>query len=189
MNKAQQRFGEPKTMIKAKVVPAMDAVVQEFICHAPFAVMATSNSDGDCDASPKGGRPGFVKVLDDKRLLVPDISGNKLFQSYENLETNPKVGLVFMIPGCNMTVRVNGRVRVLSADEFEQEGITAEVFDPDERAKTLQALCVDVDEVYPHCPRAFRFSRLWDIEQISENERERSDQFWFSKWSAQRADG
>jgi len=188
MNKAQQSFGEPKNMIKAKIVSAMDEVVQEFIRSAPFAVMATSNAAGDCDASPKGGRPGFVKVLDERRLLIPDISGNKLFQSYENLESNPRVGLIFMIPGCGMTVRVNGRVRVLSPEEFQQEGISAEVFDPDERAETLQALCVDIDEVYPHCPRAFRFSRLWDVEQIAENERERSEQFWFKKWSANRAD-
>jgi predicted pyridoxine 5'-phosphate oxidase superfamily flavin-nucleotide-binding protein len=104
MNTAQRKFGEPHPLIAANVLPGMNAAIQEFIRNAPFAVMATSNKDGDCDASPRGGTPGFVKVLDNKTLLIPDICGNKLFNSSANIETNPKLGLVFIIPGCRLPV-------------------------------------------------------------------------------------
>ena len=80
--------------------------------------MATSNGQGDCDASPKGGMPGFVKVLNDKQLFIPDVAGNKLFHGYGNIETNPKAGFIFFIPGHNQTVRVNGKVRVVDGPEL-----------------------------------------------------------------------
>ncbi len=129
--------------------------------------MATSSAKGDCDASPKGGMPGFVKVLNDKQLFIPDVAGNKLFHGYSNVETNPQVGLVFFIPGHNNTVRINGRVRVI--DRAELNGTKLEVFNPDEKAEVLQGLLLDVDESYSHCPRALKFSRLWDVDEISKN--------------------
>jgi PPOX class probable FMN-dependent enzyme len=183
MNKAQRQFGEPNKFIRAKVKSSMDPVLQEFISSAPFAVMATSNTNGDCDASPKGGEPGFVKVLDEKSLLIPDFSGNKLFQSYENIEGNPKVGLIFMIPGCGLTVRVNGRVRIIAAEELQSNGSYAGVLDSVEEKDTQQALLLDVEEAYPHCPRAFGFSKLWDTERIRQNRASRPEEFWFKKWS------
>jgi PPOX class probable FMN-dependent enzyme len=187
MNRAQQKFGEPSKFIKTKVKPHMDPVVQEFIRSAPFAVIASCNANGDCDASPKGGDPGFIKVLDEKSLLIPDFSGNKLFQSYENIEANPKVGLIFLIPGCGLTVRVNGRVRVVVKEELRSnEGFAAQ-FDLGEEKDTQQALFLDVEEAYPHCPRAFAFSGLWDTGIIEQNRTARSDQFWFDKWSKVKA--
>ena len=183
MNIAQTKHGEPHPAIEAKVLPVMDAVVQEFVQSASFVVMATSNANGDCDASPKGGQPGFVKVLDETTLILPDIAGNKLFQSYENIESNPKLGLIFMIPGCGLTVRVNGRAGVVDQGELRQMGIEGEIFDPDDKAETLQALRVQVDEVYPHCPRAFRFSRLWDTDVIAGNARDKSDRYWYQRWA------
>ena len=122
MNAAQQKFGDPKETTTKKVLPFMNAMVQDFIRSAPFAVLATASADGDCDASPKGGHPGFVKVLDDTRLVIPDIVGNNLFQSYENIETNPHAGLFFTIPGCAWTVRVNGRASVVGKDEGPMTG-------------------------------------------------------------------
>ena len=83
-----EKFGEPSELVRKKVKPEMDAMVRDFIAHAPFAVLATANAAGDCDASPRGGTPGFFKVLDNKRLVIPDIAGNKLFQSFENIESN-----------------------------------------------------------------------------------------------------
>ena len=108
MNQSQERFGTPKESTQQKISGHLNSMVQEFIESAPFAVLATSNADGDCDASPKGGHPGFIKVLDEKRLLVPDIAGNKLFQSYENVESNPRAALVFMIPGCDWFTFLSG---------------------------------------------------------------------------------
>jgi len=161
LNQAQQQFGAPHPAIEQKIKSTMDPVVQEFIRSAPFIVMATSDSDGNCDASPRGGRPGFVKIIDERTLLLPDLSGNKLFQSYENIETNPKVGLIFMIPGCGLTVRANGHAVVMDREQLERE----------------------IDEVYPHCPRAFRFSGLWDIEIIGANSETKSDQYWYQQWA------
>ena len=184
MNKAQQKFGQPSAFIKAKPTNSvMDPVVQEFISKSPFAVLSTSNVHGDCDASPKGGQPGFVKVLDQSTLLIPDVAGNKLFQSYENIETNPKAALIFMIPGCGLTVRVNGRVRTVGREDVELRNIDAEVFSPDANAKILQGLILEVDEVYPHCPRAFAFSSLWDVDTIQRNLETSSEKHWFKKWS------
>jgi predicted pyridoxine 5'-phosphate oxidase superfamily flavin-nucleotide-binding protein len=195
MNLAQQKHGDPHPAINAKIKPVMDTVVQHFIQSAPFIVMATSNANGDCDASPKGGRPGFVKVLDERTLLLPDIAGNKLFQSYENIESNPKAGLIFMIPGCGVTVRVNGRVSVIDQEALQSMGVAGEIsegvfkeiaeeiFNPDEKAATLQALRLEVDEVYPHCPRAFKFSRLWDTEITQSNADNQSDQYWYQQWA------
>jgi uncharacterized protein len=166
-NKYQNKFGYPAERIKGKVRPVMAAWIQDFIRHSPFCVLATSNADGDCDASPKGGKPGFVKVLNDKQLFVPDVAGNKLFHGYGNIESNSKAGLIFFIPGHNSTVRVNGSVRVI--DRSELPNVQLEVHDPDEKAEVLQGLLLDVEESYSHCPRALKFSRLWDVEEISKN--------------------
>ncbi|MFK7894661.1 MAG: pyridoxamine 5'-phosphate oxidase family protein [Myxococcota bacterium] len=182
MNEAQKKFGEPIEIVQEKVFPEMDGMVQDFIRQAPFVVLATANAGGDCDASPKGGRPGFVRVVDEKHLVVPDIAGNKLFQSFENLETNPKVGLLFLLPGCDWTVRVNGRVSILEAEKGRLSGVAPEVFDPDDNTRVLQGLLVEVDEALAHCPRAFTFSKLWDTERISAARSDDPNRYWLGRW-------
>ena len=182
MNQAQQRFGTPNEKVKQKIFGHLNPMIQEFIEHAPFAVLATANEDGECDASPKGGNPGFVKVLDEKHLLVPDIAGNKLFQSYENVESNPHAGLVFLIPGCDWTVRVNGRVRVVDTSQPELDGIAPEVLWQDDNTKVLQGLMIEVSEAYAHCPRAFLFSKLWDAERIETTRAGKGNQYWFKRY-------
>jgi predicted pyridoxine 5'-phosphate oxidase superfamily flavin-nucleotide-binding protein len=166
-NKYQDKFGSPAERTKGKVKPLMAAWIQDFIRHSPFCVLATSNADGDCDASPKGGMPGFVKVLNDTQLFIPDVAGNKLFHGYGNIESNSKAGLIFFIPGHNSTVRVNGRVRVIERSELRD--VSLEVHHPDEKAEILQGLLLDIDEAYSHCPRALKFSNLWDVAEISKN--------------------
>jgi uncharacterized protein len=165
--KYQAKFGYPVERTAGKVRSHMAPWIQDFIRHSPFCVMATSNAAGDCDASPKGGTPGFVKIINDKQLFIPDVAGNKLFHGYGNLETNPRVGLIFLIPGHNSTVRINGRVAVVDRSELSDAKL--EVFDPDEKAEVLQGLLLDVEESYSHCPRALKFSRLWDVDEISKN--------------------
>ncbi|QEY15714.1 pyridoxamine 5'-phosphate oxidase family protein [Cellvibrio sp. KY-GH-1] len=169
MNQSQELFGTPSEKAATKVRPYMVDWVQSFIKNSPFMVMATSNYNGDCDASPKGGLPGFVKVISEKLLLIPDVAGNKLFQSYENFETNSKVGLIFFIPGVNSSARVNGSIRILRKSDPEFEKIALEVYNPDEKAKILQAILVDVHESYSQCPRALAFSKLWSTETIIAN--------------------
>jgi predicted pyridoxine 5'-phosphate oxidase superfamily flavin-nucleotide-binding protein len=182
MNRAQQRFGEPSGIVLKKVAPFLDAMVQDFIRQAPFAVLATADAEGNCDASPKGGRPGFVKVLDEKRLLVPDIAGNKLFHSYSNLESNPKAALVFLIPGCDWTVRVSGRVSVVVPGDRDLAGLSPEVLASDDNTRVLQALLLDVVEAYAHCPRAFTFSGLWDPERIAETRAGDPNRYWYARF-------
>ena len=165
--KYQDKFGYPVERTAGKVRSHMAPWIQEFIRHSPFCVIATSNAAGDCDASPKGGTPGFVKILNDKQLFIPDVAGNKLFHGYENIDQNPKVGLIFLIPGHNSTVRINGRVTVVDRSQLSDAKL--EVFDPDEKAEVLQGLLLDVEESYSHCPRALKFSRLWDVGEISRN--------------------
>jgi len=178
MNESQEIFGEPNDGPKNKVRSFMVPWVIEFIQNSPFLVMSSSNAKGDCDASPKGGKPGFVKVIDDKTLLIPDVAGNKLFQSYENFESNPKVGLMFLIPAITAVARVNGKVDVIRKGQENFDALTLDVFSPDENAKLLQAIVVHVDESYSHCPRAIGFSKLWDTQTIEANKQASPIQKW-----------
>ena len=152
-----------------KVKDHLEPYVRAFIEHAPFAVMSSSNAQGDCDASPKGGLPGFVKVIDERTLLIPDVGGNRLFQSYQNFESNPKAGFLFMIPGMDVTARVNGRVRVVEQTDLDAMGVRPEVLNPDGNAGLVQGLLLDIDEAYFHCPRSFQFAELWNEKTIAMN--------------------
>jgi hypothetical protein len=189
MNLAQRKFGEPKESTVKKVEPRMNAMVQDFIRSAPFAVLATSSSEGDCDASPKGGQPGFIKVLDEQRLVIPDIAGNKLFQSYENVESNGKAGLVFLIPGCDWTVRVNGSARPIDVKDDVLGGAAPEVLWEDDNTRVLQGLLIEVSEAYAHCPRAFLFSKLWETDRIEAAQKDDANRYWFGRWRETRDAG
>ena len=162
-------YGAPSDRAVAKLKTHLPPYVQEFIQNAPFAIMATTGEDGRCDASPKGGKPGFVKVLDEKHILFPDVAGNRLFQSYQNIETNPYIGLIFFIPGMNDTVRVNGKVTVVTKEELELQNIELSLYEIDDNSKHLQGMLIEVEEAYGHCPRALNFSHLWDPEEIAKN--------------------
>jgi hypothetical protein len=187
MNRAQEKFGEPIEIVRKKVEASMNAMIQDFIRQAPFAVLATADEEGRCDASPKGGRAGFIRVLDEKHLILPDIAGNNLFQSYGNLETNPNAGLVFLIPGCDWTVRVNGSVSLLDAEAGKLEGFAPEVFDPDDNTRVIQGILLEVEEAYMHCPRAFTFSKLWNTPQIEKTVAQHPNKYWLGRWREEMA--
>ena len=163
-------YGAPSDRAVAKLKTHLTPYVQEFIKLSPFAVLASADSEGNCDASPKGGKPGFVSIVDEHHLLFPDVAGNKLFQSYQNLEANPSVGLIFMIPGINETVRVNGKATIVGKEEMDRRHIQVALHDPDDRSHHLQGILIEVEEAYGHCPRAFKFSKLWDTEEIAANQ-------------------
>ena len=160
-NRFTRQFGFPKKRPATKVKAYMSDKEREFIRESPFLVMATSAADGTCDASPKGGKSGFVKVLDETRLLIPDVAGNRLFQSYLNMTDNPHVGLIFFIPGITDTVRVNGKSEFVTKEELNSLEIELEVHNPDDNSKVQQGILVTVEEAYGHCPRALNFSKLW----------------------------
>lgn len=165
----RSELGGPHPAAAKKVKDHLEPYLQAFIRRSPFVVLASSSADGDCDASPKGGRPGFIKVVDERTLLIPDVGGNRLFQSFQNFESNPKAGLVFMIPGMEVTVRVNGRVRLVEPAELEVMALEPEVQWSDENSRLIQGLLLTVDEAYFHCPRSFKFADLWNAATIEAN--------------------
>ena len=163
------QFGAPSERAVKKLKGHLTPWVQEFVSAAPFVVMATADADGRCDASPKGGKPGFVKVIDDRRLLFPDVAGNRLFQSYQNIEDSPYVGLIFFIPGVNDTVRVNGKASIVNKDELDRQNIELSLYETDDNSRHLQGMLIEVEEAYSHCPRALKFSKLWDADEVATN--------------------
>ncbi len=166
VNEFTSQFGFPNERAGTKVKEFMSGPVQEFIAQSSFLVMASSNAQGKCDASPKGGKPGFVRVLDDRHLLVPDVAGNKLFQSYLNMAENPSVGIVFFIPGLTDVVRVNGSVTMVGRDDLDRHKVEDSMYNPDGDRGVQQGIIVEVEEAYGHCPRALSYSDFWNLEEI-----------------------
>ena len=168
--KFNDQFGEPSERAVDKLKGHLTPWVQEFVRNAPFAVMATTDADGHCDASPKGGKPGFVRVIDETHLLFPDVAGNRLFQSYRNILDNPHVGLIFFIPGINDTVRVNGKATIVTKEDLDRQNVELSLYELDDNSKHLQGMLIEVEEAYGHCPRALKFSKLWDSGEIARNQ-------------------
>ena len=148
-------YGEPNEVVRNKVVAALDEHSRRVIARSPFVFIGTTNAAGAGDVSPKGDAPGFVRVLDDITLVIPDRSGNRHLDTLRNILENPNVGLLFIIHGMEETLRVNGRAfLVRDADvlaSLEMQG-----------KRPLAAIVVQVDEAYLHCARSFKRARLWD---------------------------
>lgn len=138
-----------------KVLPRLDAHCRHFITLSPFLVLASADRDGRVDASPRGDPPGFVSILDDSTLLLPDRPGNNRVDSFANILEAPGVGLIFFVPGIDETLRVNGTGRVVTdADALHSSAVAGKV--------PRTGLLVTVEEVFFHCAKALRRSRLWD---------------------------
>lgn len=157
VSELEARFGQPKHTSVAKESPAMTPLEQEFVRQSPFYLLATSAADGSCDVSPRGDPAGAVEVIDAHTLVLPDRVGNKRVDSLRNIVENPHVGLLFLVPGANETLRINGTA-VLSTHPPLLEALTMR-----NRPAEL-AIIVHTTAVYMHCARAFRRSRLWDPE-------------------------
>jgi PPOX class probable FMN-dependent enzyme len=138
-----------------KQIDHLDPHCRDFIARSPFFLLATANSAGDCDASPRGGPPGFVHVLDERRLVVPEYPGNRRADSHRNLLENPRAAMLFAIPGLRETLRVAGRA-CITRDEDLLGGMGV-----DGRAPRL-GIGLEVEEAFIHCAKAFIRSSLWD---------------------------
>src|SRR6266436_9049756 len=150
-------LGEPNPMTPKKLLHVLDEMAIDFIQRSPFLVLGTADADGNQDASPKGDGPGFVVVENENTLLIPDRRGNKLLFSLQNILVNPHVGIIFLIPGTDETLRVNGIVE-LTADPALLERLSA-------RGTPAQlAMRVTVRECFFHCAKAFIRSQLWKPE-------------------------
>ena len=148
-------YGRPGERAVAKERPALNADCRAFIAHSPFLVMGTAGADGRCDVSPKGDAPGFVQVLDEHHLAIPDRLGNNRLDGMRNIVENGHVGLIFLIPGREDTLRVNGRARIVR-DEALLERLAVNGKRP------VTALVVEVEQAFMHCARAFKRAGLWE---------------------------
>ncbi len=148
-------FGEPSERAVLKCHSSLDEHSRAFIKASPFVLLATSNAAGQCDVSPKGDAPGFVLVLDDTHLVVPDRPGNNRTDGLTNVLDNPHVGIIFLVPGRGDTLRVNGRASIIRDEE-----ILSRLAVQGKLPKV--ALGVEVEEAYLHCPKAFIRSSLWN---------------------------
>ena len=147
-------YARPSERVLRKEIDHIDAVGRAFIAASPFLVLATGSSQG-LDCSPKGDTPGFVQVEEDGRtLLIPDRRGNNRIDSLKNLMEDPRIGLIFFVPGANETYRVNGRARI-SADPALTRRFAVEGKEP------ATVVVVSVEQAFQHCPKALVRSDLW----------------------------
>jgi uncharacterized protein len=145
------------TLAAQKSLTALDPHAMEFIRRSPFLTIGTQNRDGRADVSPRGDPAGFVKVLDERTLAIPDRPGNNRLDTLSNILANPNVGLLFLVPGFDDTLRLNGTATLSNDPDLLQSMAV------NDRVPTL-AIVVTVAEVFLHCAKAFRRSRLWDPE-------------------------
>jgi PPOX class probable FMN-dependent enzyme len=149
-------IGHPSDMVQRKELSTLDVHARAFLACSPLAMMATSGG-GSCDVSPRGDGPGFVEVLDDRRIAVPERPGNRRSDSVRNILVNPGIGLLFLVPGVEETLRVNGRAEVVQdAPWFDRMVVRGK--------RPVMAILVEIAEVYFHCPKPFRRAQLWEQE-------------------------
>ncbi len=150
--------GEPAPLIREKIADRLNPLTRQFIERSPFVVVASGRPDGGLDVSPRGDPAGFVRILDERTLLLPDRPGNKLADTLTNLLADDRIALLFLIPGVNDTFRVNGRARIVDDPELlaasEVEGKVPQL-----------GILVQVEEAYTQCPKAFLRSELWNPER------------------------
>ncbi|QIB32814.1 pyridoxamine 5'-phosphate oxidase family protein [Ancylobacter pratisalsi] len=148
-------YAEPRDRSRRKVLPALDGHCRRFIGLSPLVMMASFGASARADVTPRGDAPGFVHVEDERTLLIPDRPGNNRLDSLTNLLANPAVGLLFLIPGVDETLRVNGTAAI-----HDDEDLTA-LFEIEGRRPTT-VLRVAVEEAYLHCAKAFMRSHAWE---------------------------
>jgi PPOX class probable FMN-dependent enzyme len=147
--------GQPQQRALDKEISAIDEVSRRFIAHAPFVFVASSGEEGMIDISPKGDPAGFVEVLDEHTLAIPDRLGNRRLDTFHNVLLNPNVGLIFVIPGITYTLRVSGKAIIVRDAELRAR-MAVNRKEPD------HILVVGVTNVYSHCPKCMIRSGLWE---------------------------
>lgn len=147
--------GQPNEAVAKKVMPRLSEAQMDWLSHSPLGFVATMDADGNVDVSPKGDPPGFVHIVDDSTIAIPERPGNKRVDGYLNVLQRPRVGTLFLIPGRGDTLRINGAARILAdADYFDDMAIKGK--------RPILALEIDIEEVFFHCAKAFLRSDAWD---------------------------
>ena len=144
----------PDSGVVRKELQFIDFHARRFIAKSPFALLSTAGASGRCDVSPRGDGPGFVRVLDERTLIIPDRPGNRRMDSMENIIENPHAGLLFLVPNVEETLRVNGQATIV------QDHDLLEPMAMKGKAPTL-GVVIEVEELFFHCARAFRRAQLW----------------------------
>src|SRR5215475_5359766 len=150
--------GLPSDLVVAKIADRLNPLTRQFIERSPFVCVATASPDGGLDVSPRGDPAGFVRILDERTLLIPDRPGNRIADTLTNLLVDPRIALLFLIPGVGDTFRVNGRAEIVE---------DAELLAASEVGGKIPklGLVVRVEEAYTQCPKAFIRSDLWNAER------------------------
>jgi uncharacterized protein len=148
-------YDEPMERAVRKDIGRIDEMCRRLIAAAPMLFIATYSKDGQADVSPRGGPPGFVTVLDEQRLAIPDATGNRRLDTLENVVESGRAAVIFVIPGRDTTLRVNGPAQVTADPE-----LLGEIHAVGKPPRT--AIVLEAEEVYAHCPKAFVRSKLWD---------------------------
>ncbi|WP_138752477.1 MSMEG_1061 family FMN-dependent PPOX-type flavoprotein [Paenibacillus sinopodophylli] len=155
--------GTPHEAVVKKSVSRMEDHIRHFLSLSPLFYLSSSDASGRCDSSPRGDEPGFVKTLDDYRLVYPERSGNRRIDSLLNIIQNPQIGMLFIIPGMQEVLRLNGRASITKDVELiEGMGWSG-------KAPEL-AVIVEVEECFIHCPRALKQSGIWSADTWPEAE-------------------
>jgi uncharacterized protein len=153
----RQLYRSPGELPRMKILDSLDTHCRAFIATSPFLVLATRDSQGNCDASPRGDRPGFVEVLDEKSLLLVDKPGNNRIDSLLNIVECPNVGMLFLVPGVQETLRVNGRATITTDAKLLEKH--------KERGRVpVTGLLIEIDEAFLHCSRSLLSAGLWKPE-------------------------
>ncbi len=148
-------YRAPSSLVAAKKRSVLDEASAELVAMSPFALIGTVGADGDLDVSPRGGPPGFVRVLDERHLAIPDLNGNNLIDSLRAIVATGRAGLLVLVPGKDETLRINGRAWVTT------DGRVLDLWSGELR-RPKSAIVVRTDEVFMHCAKAFRRGRVWD---------------------------
>ena len=147
--------GEPLDRAVKKEMRSLDAHARALIATSPYLLLGTHDAEGRCDVSPKGDAPGFVYVLDEGTIVLPDRPGNRRTDSLKNIVETGRAGLIFLVPGKEETLRVNGRARIVR-DEWLLDKLVAQGKRP------LLAIVVEIEECYVHCAKSSKRAGIWD---------------------------
>lgn len=150
----RELIGTPNEFVANKTISFMDENCKRFIAASPLMFLATSDAEGKCDVSPRGDSPGSMLILNDHQLIIPDRPGNKRLDSILNILSNPRAGLIFLIPGMDEVLRINGKASIIKNEEIlSQMSLKG-------RAPVI-GIGIDVEECFIHCPRALQKSTIW----------------------------
>ncbi|MFT4533594.1 MAG: PPOX class probable FMN-dependent enzyme [Saprospiraceae bacterium] len=149
----------PEGRAGRKVIFELEKHCKNFISKSPFLVMSTTDREGKMDASPRGGAPGFVHVLNNNTLIIPDSKGNNRVDSLVNIVETGKVGMLFLLPGIEETLRINGSAEISANKDI------IDLF-PNEKNRPISCIIITVEEAFLHCAKALIRAKLWSVDYV-----------------------